>query len=177
MKKIAVLACALVMAVGLFACSGGSSEGGTSEGQGAPAPAAPSANLQDYGWIAFEMPEGWEDANESDKYETIAEADDSHHIMKFMVNSLTKSYPTAADKAAHDIETSTTGYTEGGTATIGNYEWTLVNFTFNDTPSFMAYADIADERCLKITVYEMSIDDPAVQTVFNTLSINQDELW
>lgn len=186
MKKLVITLCAMVLAMGLAACSGGSGSSAASSGSadaasGSSAAAGSAetaaANLTDYGWIAFEMPEGWEDAKESDKYETIAETANNKHMMKFMLNTLVSSYPTAADKAADDIGKEYNHYTDGGTMTIGGYEWSIANFEFNGNPSFTAYADVADKRCLKITVYEMTPDDPAVQTVFSTLVVNQDELW
>ena len=123
------------------------------------------------------MPEGWVDANESDKYETIANSANNRQMMKFMVNSLSSSFPTAADKAADDIGKEFNHYTDAGKQTIGGYEWSLASFEFNGNPSVVAYADIADKRCLKVTIYEIGIDDPATQTVLSSITINKDELW
>ncbi len=122
------------------------------------------------------MPEGWEDANESDEYETIADSANSKHIMKIFNETLPSSAPTAADKAAADLAKNADRYTDEGKQTIGNYEWTLVGFTFNGNPSVFAYADASDDTCVKVTVYELTAADPAVQTVLSTLAIDQSQL-
>lgn len=187
MKKFAILACAFALAMGLAACSGGAASGSASGSAAASDSAAASAaaaegaeaaadsNLTDFGWIAFEMPEGWADQKESDSYVTIADESNSKHIMKISANTLMSTYPTAADFAAKELASSDS-YTDEGTVTVGDYEWSLVGFTFNGNPSVKAYTGITEDKAIGVTIYEMDIDDPAVQTVLTTFVINEDEL-
>lgn len=176
MRKFVIAVCAVFAMIALAACGGSASSGASTSSASANSSAA-AENLQDYGWIAFEMPEGWADAKESDKYETIAESANNKHMMKFMLNTLTASYPTAADKAATDIASETNHYSDAGKQVIGNFEWSLASFEFNGNPSVVAYADAADGKCLKVTIYELGIDDPAVQVVLSSIKVNPDELW
>ena len=176
MRKLVIAVCAVFMVMALAACGGSASSGASTSSASAGSSVA-AENLQDYGWITFEMPEGWADSKESDKYETIADSANSKHMMKFMLNTLTASYPTAADKAATDIASEANHYTDAGKQFIGNFEWSLASFEFNGNPSVVAYADAADGKCLKITIYELGIDDPAVQTVLSSIKVNPDELW
>ncbi len=199
MKKLAVLACAFILAMGLAACSGGSSSsaasgsasassasasasGGASASAAASSAAASSAgatssaNLTDFGWISFEMPDGWVDAKESDAYVTINDEANTKHIMKISRKTLLSSAPTAADVAANDIAKNADRYADGGKKTIGDREWTLVTFDWNGNPSAKAYTDLTEKKALEVTLFEITTDDPAAQKVLTTFKVDESKL-
>lgn len=173
-------------AVSAASGSGSASVASAASGSAASASAASSAaaassataakGSADYGWVSFDMPEGWVDANESDAYETIADAANSKHKIKIFKKTLSSSAPTAADYAAKEVADHADKYTDEGKKTIGNYEWNLVGFTFNNNPSVYAYADVAEKKCVYCTIYEMTVDDPAAQTVLSTLTVDASQL-
>ena len=188
MKKLVVALCAAFVAVALAACGGGSSSSAASASGSASASASGSAasvssasasaagSLTDFGWVKFEMPEGYADAPESDAYVTIRQADNDRHVIKVFKKTLTSSAPTAAEYAAKEVAEHEGKYTDAGKVTVGDREWNLVGFTFNNNPSVYAYADAADKKCVYLTIYEMGIDDPAVQTVLSSLAVDESKL-
>ena len=119
------------------------------------------------------MPAGWADAKESDAYVTIKEDANSKHIMKISRKTLLSSAPTAADLAANEIAKNADRYTDGGTKTIGDHEWHLINFEWNGNPSQKAYADLTEKKALEVTIFEITTDDPAAQTVLSTFGVDE----
>ena len=196
MRKLAVLACAFVLAMGLAACSGGSSSGAASGSTSASsasasastssaaassaaassAGATSSANLTDFGWISFEMPDGWVDSKESDAYVTINDEANTKHIMKISRKTLVSSAPTAADVAANDLAKNADRYADGGKKTIGDREWSLISFDWNGNPSVKAYTDLTEKKALEVTLYEITTDDPAAQKVLTTFKVDESKL-
>lgn len=183
MKKLVIALCAAIMVMGLAACGGGSSSSAASASGSASASSsaeasssAASANLTDFGWVKIEMPEGYVDANESDSYVTIRDEGNDKHCMKIFKKTLVSSAPTAADYAAKEVADHEGKYTDEGKVTIGDHEWNLVGFTFNNNPSVFAYTDVADKKCVYLTIYEMGIDDPAVQTVLSSIQVDESQL-
>ena len=73
------LICALMMTLSLFACG--------EKKEDAKSDADAAVDLTDFGWVKFEMPEGWADAKESDAYVTVKEDADTHHIVKLFGNN------------------------------------------------------------------------------------------
>ena len=196
MRKLAVLACAFVLAMGLAACSGGSSSGAASGSASASsasasastssaaassaaassAGATSSANLTDFGWISFEMPDGWVDSKESDAYVTINDEANTKHIMKISRKTLVSSAPTVADVAANDLAKNADRYADGGKKTIGDREWSLISFDWNGNPSVKAYTDLTEKKALEVTLYEITTDDPAAQKVLTTFKVDESKL-
>ena len=167
---LAILATA-ALAFALTGCSGTSTASSSSESASSETP-----TVQDYGWLSFELPQGWQDAKESDKYETIAETAEPRHIVKFMVNTLNSSFPTAEDKAADDISKEYNHYTEADPIEIDDRTWYVATFEFNGNPSFVAYTDLDEGKCLKVTFYEMESTDPVAQTILSTIKVDLDAL-
>ena len=91
--------------------------------------------------------------------------------MKISSKTLLSSYPTAAELAAYDIAKETNHYTDAGKKSIGSHEWSLAGFEFNGNPSFKAYADAAEGKAFVVTIYELGINDPAVQKVLSTVAL------
>lgn len=107
---------------------------------------------------------------------TIREDGNDRHCIKVFRKTLTSSVPTAADYAASEVEKHAEKYTDEGKKTIGDYEWSLVGFTFNNNPSVYAYADAAEKKCVYATIYELTTEDPAVQTVLSTITVDPSQL-
>lgn len=172
MKKLGMKSMlALVAALGI-AMSGCSSDAGSDNSSSSTKTQAATDNLTDFDWVAFEMPAGWEDAKESDSYVTVQKSDNHDAKIKISSATLFSSAPTAADKAAEVKEKQGDYYGDGGTQKIGDYEWTLLTFTFNDNPSVKAYADVDEDTYVEVTIFEQGVDNPDVQTVLSTIKVD-----
>lgn len=167
-KKILIpIVSIFILAFALAGCAGTSTASNSSEPADQSEP-----TIQDYGWLSFQLPQGWENAKQSDSYETIIENGNESHVIKFMVNTLNSSFPTAADKEANDIAKKYNHYTEADPIKINDKEWAIATFEFNGHLSFAAYTDLDESKCLKITFYEMTPDDPIVQTILSTIEVD-----
>ena len=86
-------------------------------------------------------------------------------------------WPDAESGLAGLVGKSPDRYGDVKTVEIGGREWHVVPFSFMDTQdSVMGYADVNGERCVGFTAYYMDLDDPALQTVLETLEINEAKL-
>ena len=139
----------------------------------APAEPEPEAEPEDtrldYGWIKFEMPEGYFDRNESDYYLGLESTENSKHVIKVACSSV-YSGKTVADMAAKEADSSDR-YTLGETVTAFGRDWYTVDFTFNGNPSVMLFTEAYEGYMIKVTVYEMGVDDPAVQTILRSVEV------
>ena len=174
--KLVSLLCALLMVFSLAACGekadtakDSDAKTTSSDSDSTPAPAA-NDKLTDFGWVKFEMPEGYSDSKESDSYVTIAEDADSHHIIKFFSQTLF-SGKTAADVAAEKADDKNT---LGEKITVNGRDWYPLYFKFNDKDSVKLYTDVNESKYVYLTVYEMTENEPAVQTVLNSIEIIPD---
>lgn len=175
MKKLgakSLMAAVAILGLSLSGCSGSS---GSDDPNATETAQSTADNLTDYGWVAFEMPAGWEDAKESDSYITIQKSANHDARIKIFSETLFSSAPTAAEKAAADKEKRGDYYSDGGTQKIGDYEWTLLTFTFDGNPSVQAYADVDEDTCVTVTIFQQEIDNPDVQTVLSTMAIDPDK--
>lgn len=171
--KILALMCALAMILTLAACGGKKEAGSTDSGKSAASgsgEAASSAeevqsNLTDFEWVKFEMPAGYSDAKESDYYVTIRQDDNDKHCMKISERTLTGG-KTAAELAAEKADDR---YTPGESFIVNSREWYPVSFQFNKEDSVILYSDVDERNAAEITVYQMTQDDPDVQTVLNSI--------
>ena len=183
MKRFAIAcACAATLALALTGCGGAAESGGAPAGSGsveASAPAAtapaPAANLTDFGWTSFEMPEGFEDTHEQDTYITIANAADDDQTIK--IDNDTTTFQANADEAADKrVGMSPDSYVKGEPFTMGGYEWIPVAFTFNDLPSSYYYANISDKYTVNVVAYCMTEADAPVQTVLSTIQFDESKI-
>jgi hypothetical protein len=185
--KILALLCALALMLSLAACGGsteqpqapaqggnepdpnaGAADTGADDGQIVVGDPEPEDTRLDYGWIKFQMPEGYEDAQESDSYLTIRSTENSYHVIKVFREY--KGDKTVAEMAAEKLASSDR-YTPGETLTINGREWVTVNFTFNDNPSVFFFGEGYDKYYIRVTVFEMTADEPAVQTLLSDIEL------
>ena len=159
------VACVFALTLGLAGCGGGGGNGG---GGSSDAPGTPTT----IGKASFNMPDGWVDADESDKYATIQEEADSHHMMKIFCRTLFSS-DTIESVAAKEAETH--GTAVGEPFELGSYTWIPVDFTFNDTPSRFFFAQIDEGHYTYITAYELTDADEPVKLVLSTLVVTPEE--
>ncbi len=158
------LICALMMTVSLFAC--GEKKDDAKSGSDAAA-----VDLTDFGWVKFEMPEGWADAKESDAYVTVKEDADTHHIVKLFGNNYVVE-KTIEEVAKADAADNPDRYTLDAPVEIGGREWYPVRFKFNDKDSVRLFAEVDKEHYCYVTVFEQTETAPAVQTILNNIAFD-----
>lgn len=167
MKRLAKLFVAGAMTLVLAACGGGgdaATTGGSGDAGGGE-PAAAAANLTDFEWCSFEVPEGYEVESE-DVFEIIVAATDSDAEIHVHYNTTT--FETAQTEAETRAGYSDKYTLEDPFEAYGR-TWYLVTFDWNDVPSAHVYADWNEDYYVDITGFEVSNEDPAFQTVMETL--------
>lgn len=197
MKKLALALSAAVLVIVLSACSGGAASSGSasagasgSEGSAAASSAsadsasaasaeassaAAASDANDYGWVAFEMPQGWEESFADFSKVEIKQTDGKDVEMKIAPQSTTTAggdAEAAAAKRADQSDSNTLGepFEQGGRA------WYPVYFTMDGVDSAYLYTNISDKHVAYITAYKVTEADDAVNTVMNTLTFNEDEI-
>lgn len=168
--KILALICALVMVFALAAC--GDSKEDTSkksDDKTSDATEAPKdSNLTDFEWVKLEIPEGWYDAAESSAYVTVKDEADAYHIVKIFCDGKGADY-SMEYIANLDVESDPDRYTADEPIEIGGRTYYPVRFKFNDEDSVRLFTEIDSEHYSYITVFQMSENDPAVQTILNSI--------
>jgi len=166
--RVIALICALMMLLSLAACGGDTKE--------TEAPTEESAvELTDFGWVKFEMPEGWVDAEESPAYITVREETDSHHVVKLFAYD----YVTGESVeriAEEDVAGDPDRYTLDKAVEIGERTWYPVRFTFNGNDSVRMYTEIDSGHYCYATAFEMTESDPAVQTILGTAGFDASKI-
>lgn len=174
--KILALLCALVMLVSLAACGGDKKDDTvkkTDDNTATEAAQEPAANLADFEWVKFEMPEGYKDMAESDSYVTIGETENSKHIIKFFSGYL---FDESIEEVVKEEAEGSDSYTLDSAIEIEGRTWYPIRFTFNDNPSVKLYTDIGNDCLCYLTIYEMEENEPAVQTVLKSIEFDTSTL-
>ena len=157
-----IVACAFALTLGLAGCGGGGGDDGGAAASDAPG----TPTTIDY--ASFNMPDGWENAPESDSYVTIASKDNDEQVIKIFRETL------FSDETIESVAAKRAGYYDaepGEPIVIGETTWIPVDFTFNDLPSRFFYAQLDDGNYMYVTAYELTDADEPVQTVLSTLSV------
>lgn len=172
--KWLALLCALLMMVSLAACGGEKKDDADKKSDDKTAETtveAADANLTDFEWVKFEMPEGWADAAESPLYVTVKEDADHDHIVKLFSKGKGADFSVediAKDDAAKDPER----YTADAAVEIGGRTYYPVRFKFNDEDSVRLFTEVDSEHYCYITIFQMKEDAPAVQTILNSIEFD-----
>lgn len=175
--KILALICALILLVSLAACGDKKDDSAAkkSDDSGSSDVNEPASDLTDFGWVKFKIPEGWADNNESPAYVTVVEDADSHHIVKlfgYTYGTLTN----PEDLAKNDAEKDPDRYTVDEPVEIGGRTWYPVRFTFNDVDSVRLFGEVDGEHYCYVTIFEQSENDPAVQTILNSIEFDASQI-
>ncbi len=174
--KLLALFCALIMLVSLAACGEKMADDAKDSGSKTADSSVEEAdsNLTDFGWVKFEMPEGWSDAKESDAYVTIAEDADDHHKMKLFKKSLGSD--TIQSKIEKDYGSDDYYTVENDPIELSGRTWYVVRFTFNNNPSVMLFTDLVEGKLFYINVFEMDENADAVKTVLDSLTFDESKI-
>ena len=162
--------CALVLTLSVFTACNSAQPTGTDNGGSDVIDADGGDTLADFDWIKFEMPEGYENAKESDSYVTIQKTGDSDYMLKFFSSYI---FEGETMESIVEEEGSDDYYTPGESFELGGYKWYTIHFTFNDKESSKFYTQIADKHYLQITAFGLTEDSDEVKTVLGSVVIDQ----
>lgn len=192
MKKLVLAFCAAVLALGLAACSGGTSsssasgsaDSAASSGSGSSAEVASSgsaasssasSDATDFDWVAFEVPDGWAE-HSADFSEVSIRQDGSTDIEIKVSPQSTVTAGGDAEAAAAKRATQSDGNTAGDAFQAGGRTWYPVYFTFGGEKSAYLYTDISDDHVAYVTSYTLTEADEPVQTVLESITFNEDAI-
>lgn len=170
--KLIALLCALLMIVSLAACGEKAEE--KTDSKTTESAAEPASNLTDFGWVKFEVPEGFKDTQESDSYIAFKNEEDTYCGFHVAWKSVPSS-KTLAEIAESDTQYSTNA-SVGDEIELGGRKWIPVHFDFNDAPSVYLYTQIDDNHCSYVLAYKMTENDEAVKTIVNSIEFVPEKL-
>ena len=176
--KWLALLCALLMMVSLVGCGGEKKDDADKKSDDKTAETtveAADANLTDFEWVKFEMPEGWFDAKESDAYITVHDDANTKHIVK-MFSRTNTSGKSIEDLAKEDAEKDAERYSVDAPITINDRTWYPVRFKFNDNDSVRLFTDIDGGHYTYLTIFEITETDPAAQKILTTIEFDPSKI-
>ena len=174
--KLIALLCALLMIVSLAACGSKTEEKASSDKaeSGAAEVTEAASNLTDFEWVKFEVPEGFEDTQESDSYVAFKDKEDTYRGFHVSWKSVSPS-KTLEEIAESDTQYSTNASVDAAVE-LGGRTWVPVHFDFNDEPSVYLFTQIDEKHCCYIVAYKMTENDAAVQTIVNSIEFVPENL-
>ena len=167
LRTCAVVVFTAVFGVSLAACAGG------------------KARAVDIGWAAFEMPDGYvqvSDLPDHAMISTSADTDPKNFILEERTIQIApkvreSAWPDARSGMTRQVDKYPDKYADIEEMTIGNRQWYISAYTFREeNDSVSGCADITDSRCVVFTAYYMTISDPDLQKVLETLRIDDSKL-
>ena len=142
----------------------------------------------DIGWLTFDVPQGFQIVNESESGVGISVSKDTdvrknkiaEGTIYVGLRGLEGSQQGAADVIAKLLDGDKQGrYTDAGTFEIAGrtyYVMTFTNPSLDDMPCARGFSDLNDDVVIDFMLFGVSMDDPAAQTVFESLAIDESKL-
>ena len=129
----------------------------------------------DFGWVKFDLPDGYITVKESEQYITIQNAKNSKQFVR-----LTRDYlmgRTLDDLSFEQISNNTSKYSKGADGYFSGFSWNVVNYEENGMECRMFFALAGDgEHYLRVTAIGLTENDFALQVIMGHLVINLEEL-
>ena len=158
MKKL-LFVLVLLVAFALTACSGGPT---------------------DFGWVKYQVPEGYTQVNDLVQCATISVSADTDPLNYKLDEKTIRITPKVREGAWPDAKRGLEMHAPDAkleSAEIGGLTYYVTTFrTKEPNDSVMGYADVNDKRCVGFIAHYMDFDDPALQTVLSTIEINEAKL-
>ena len=158
MKKL-LFVFVLLAAFALTACSGGPT---------------------DFGWVKYQVPEGYTQVNDLVQCATISVSADTDPLNYKLDEKTIRITPKVREGAWPDAKRGLEMHAPDAkleSAEIGGLTYYVTTFrTKEPNDSVMDYADITDTRCIGFVAYYMGFDDPDLQTVLSTIEVNEAKL-
>ena len=167
--RVIAIACAIAAIVSLAACAGGSAAG----------------KRIDVGWASFEMPNGYVQVDDLVNHATISTSADTdpknfkldERTIQLAPKARDGGWSSAQSGMAKQASKYPDKYAEVKTVTIGDREWFVSAYTFNNAgDSVVGSTDVTGSRCAVFTAYYMGLDDPDLKKVLETLEIDESKL-
>lgn len=139
----------------------------------------------DIGWATLEMPDGYvqiSDLPDHAMISTSADTDPKNFILEERTIQIApkvceSAWPDARSGMTRQVDKYPEKYTDIEEMMIGNRQWYISAYTFREeNDSVSGCADITDSRCVIFTAYYMTINDPDLQKVLETLRIDDSKL-
>lgn len=132
-----------------------------------PAPEAEPENLEDFNWVKFAIPEGFEVVDVSYSI-TLYSVESNKIVLKVSSETLRKDQ-TVLDRATEVAERD--GQTVGEPFELNGREWLPVHFDFDGYDCYIFYSPEGENEIVEVTAFRMDKDNPAVQTILNTVKL------
>jgi predicted small lipoprotein YifL len=132
-----------------------------------PAPEAEPENLEDFNWVKFAIPEGFEVVDVSYSI-TLYSVESNKIVLKVSSETLRKDQ-TVLDRATEVAERD--GQTVGEPFELNGREWLPVHFDFDGYDCYIFYSAEGENEIVEVTAFRMDKDNPAVQTILNTVKL------
>lgn len=132
-----------------------------------PAPEAEPENLEDFTWVKFAIPEGFEVVDVSYSI-TLYSVESNKIVLKVSSETLRKDQ-TVLDRATEVAERD--GQTVGEPFELNGREWLPVHFDFDGYDCYIFYSPEGEDEIVEVTAFRMDKDNPAVQTILNTVKL------
>ena len=132
-----------------------------------PAPEAEPENLEDFNWVKFAIPEGFEVVDVSYSI-TLYSVESNKIVLKVSSETLRKDQ-TVLDRATEVAERD--GQTVGEPFELNGREWLPVHFDFDGYDCYIFYSAEGEDEIVEVTAFRMDKDNPAVQTILNTVKL------
>ena len=180
-KKNAVaiwgMALGLMVAAGVMGCSGGDVQDkyASSSAVSTYVGERESAKVADYGWVKFDIPEGYRDTRESKTFPVLVNVEDPDYVIKVLPKPFLGDVKTIDDLAAE--KTAREFYLDDGTKKVGDREWRLVGFKWiKKAHSQFAYTKADDSHAVILASFMMTADDPVVEGIMKTMEIDTSKI-
>ena len=161
--------CAVAAAVLLAACAGCSAAG----------------KSVDCGWGSFDLPDGYVQIDDLPDHATISTSSDTdpknYKLDERTIQIAPKVRDSGWSSAQSGMEKQASKYPDKfagvESVRIGDRDWHVSAYTFKDEgDSVMGSTDVTGSRCIVFQAYYMSLDDPDLQKVLETLVIDESKL-
>ena len=171
-KATAVLLLILMLAAAFAACS----DGNTDQNAADKADASGDSNSSvkgvpvDYGWVKFNMPDGWKLKKTEDYAVFIEETGNSERRISILKDNTVN---TCEDLVNRDVKL---GRTRTEDLTFGSYTWTPVRDELDGKKLVHLYTGLGGDNVAYIQPWwGITEDDPAMQTILNSISFDTDQ--
>lgn len=148
--------------------------------------AAPgSPKKVDAGWVSLEVPAGYTVVEELPHAVTLSKSPDTRIQMLKIEDATIVVDLQPTTHAMHDAEAFAQDriadgperYADKGTATYGDLDFHFVQYEWGPyDQSWMGFADAADGVVLTFRTYLVDLEDPAVQSVLASMSVDESKL-
>ena len=166
---VLIVVCAVAVSLMLVACAGG------------PA-ASKRVNCE---WGSFDMPDGYVQIDDLAKNATISTSSDTdpnnfkldERTIRLVVKARDGGWSSAQSGMEKQASKYPDKYAGVESVWIGDREWHVSPYTFKDKgDSVVGSTDVTGSRCVSFEAYYMSLDDPDLQKVLETLEIDESKL-